>query len=149
MSALRRISRVEPSVDPTVEPGVDPGVDPAEATPGTPPALPDSATDPVMPRSQLATRSRLGSMWVGLWAASALAVVLIIFMVQNTRRARVSFLGFSGTTSLSVALLIAAVGGSVLTLLVGTARITQLRRRARVGMRRAARSDRGRTSRHA
>jgi uncharacterized integral membrane protein len=125
------------------------GVHPVEATPGTSPAPVDYATSPVTPRSQPAARSRLGSVWVGVWAATALAVLLIIFMVQNTRRVRVSFLGFSGTTSLSVALLIAAVGGIVLTLLVGTARITQLRHRARVGLRRAARGDSGRTSPHA
>jgi uncharacterized integral membrane protein len=128
---------------------VEPDIHPAEATPRTPPAPLDHASHPVAPRSHPGARSRIGSVWVGVWAAAALAVVLIIFMVQNTRQTRVSFLGFSGTTSLSVALLIAAVGGIVITLLVGTARITQLRHRARLSLRRAARGDSGRTGRHA
>jgi uncharacterized integral membrane protein len=128
---------------------VEQGIHPARATLGTSQPPLDHATGPVPPRSQPATGSRLGSVWVGVWAAAALAILLIIFMVQNTGRTRVSFLGFSGTTSLSVALLVAAVGGIVLTLLVGTARITQLRHRARVGMRRAAPAESGRTSSHA
>jgi uncharacterized integral membrane protein len=127
---------------------VEPDIHQAETTPRTPRA-PLDAKDTVTPRPQRAARSRIGSVWSGVWAAAALAVVLIIFMVQNTRQTRVSFLGFSGTTSLSVALLIAAVGGIVLTLLVGTARITQLRHRARLSLRHAARGDSGRTSRHA
>jgi uncharacterized integral membrane protein len=69
--------------------------------------------------------------------------------LQNTGRTRVAFLGISGTTSISVALLVAAVGGIVLTLVVGTARITQLRHRARVGLRRSAWSDSGRSTPHA
>ena len=128
---------------------VEKPVDPVRAALSTSPAPVDHATGPVTPRSQPPARSRLGSVWVGVWAAAALAVLLIIFLAQNTGRTRVSFLGFSGTTSLSVALLVAAVGGIVLTLLVGTARITQLRHRARVGLRRAARGDSGRTGPHA
>jgi uncharacterized integral membrane protein len=127
---------------------VEPDIHPVEVAPSTPPA-PLDAKDRVTPRSQPAVRSRIGSVWCGVWVAAALAVLLIIFMVQNTRQTRVSFLGFSGTTSLSVALLIAAVSGTLLTLLVGTARITQLRHRARLSLRRAARGDSGRTSRHA
>jgi len=128
---------------------VEHGVHPVETSLSTSPAPLDGATDPVTPRSQPAARSRLGSVWGGGGAAAALAVLLIIFMVQNTGRTRVSFLGFTGTTPLSVALLIAAVGGTVLTLLVGTARITQLRHRARVALRRAVHGDSDRTNRHA
>lgn len=127
---------------------VDPNAQPVAAT-LTAPARPDSAADPQMQRSEPATPSRLSSMWLGLWAAALLAVLLIVFTAQNTRQTRVSFLGFSATTSLSVALLIAAVGGIVLTLLVGSARITQLRHRARLGPRRAARGESERTSGHA
>jgi uncharacterized integral membrane protein len=57
-------------------------------------------------------------------------VALIIFMIQNTHTVAVSFLGMTGSTSLALMLLIAVVGG-ILTLLLDSARITQLRRAVR------------------
>jgi uncharacterized integral membrane protein len=83
-------------------------------------------------------RTRTGAAWVGVSAATLIAIALIIFLAQNTRTTEISFLWMTGSTSLAVALLIAAVGSVLLTLIVGTARITQLRRLVR---RRAAASD--------
>jgi uncharacterized integral membrane protein len=54
-------------------------------------------------------------------------VLLIIFIAQNNRKVPLHFLGASGTVSESIALVVAAVGGAVLLVLVGTARILQLR----------------------
>lgn len=76
-------------------------------------------------------RTRTGTAWVALTVAALLAVAMIVFLVQNTRSTQVSFLWMTAHTSLSVALLIAAVGSVLLTLILGTARITQLRRLAR------------------
>jgi uncharacterized integral membrane protein len=83
-----------------------------------------------------------------MWAAAAIAVLLIFLMLQGTARIRVASLGFSGTASLSVALLVALVGGIVLTMVVVTARIAQLRHRAGGGLRRPARTDSGRSWSH-
>jgi uncharacterized integral membrane protein len=52
---------------------------------------------------------------------------LIIFLAQNTRSTEVTFLWMTASTPLAVALLIAAVGSVLLTLIIGTARIAQLR----------------------
>ncbi len=68
---------------------------------------------------------------MGIGAASLIAVALIIFLAQNTRSTEISFLWMTGSTSLAVALLIAAVGSVLLTLIIGTARIAQLRRLVR------------------
>ena len=68
---------------------------------------------------------------MALVAAAFLAVLLIIFLVQNTRSTEISFLWMTTSTPLAVALLIAAVGSVLLTVILGTARITQLRRRIR------------------
>lgn len=76
-------------------------------------------------------RSRTGAAWVALIAATLLAVLLIVFLVQNTHSTEISFLWMTTSTPLAVALLIAAVGSVLLTLIVGTARITQLRRLVR------------------
>jgi uncharacterized integral membrane protein len=53
--------------------------------------------------------------------------LLIIFLVQNTHQVQVDFLGMSTSTSLALMLLIAAVGGILVTVVLGTARIVQLR----------------------
>jgi uncharacterized integral membrane protein len=58
-------------------------------------------------------------------------VVLIIFLLQNTSSVEVSFLWLHGRLPLAIALMIAGVGAALLTMVVGVARVTQLRRRFR------------------
>jgi uncharacterized integral membrane protein len=65
-----------------------------------------------------------------VWAAALVSVAFIVFMLQNTTATQVSFLGLKGTLPLAVAMLIAMLSGILLTLVLGTARITQLRRLA-------------------
>ncbi|TDB71830.1 lipopolysaccharide assembly LapA domain-containing protein [Micromonospora sp. KC723] len=72
--------------------------------------------------------TRTGATWVGICTATLLAVALIVFMLQNTRSAEVSFLWMHGSLPLALGLLIAGVGTALLTMAVGAARITQLRR---------------------
>jgi uncharacterized integral membrane protein len=101
-------------------------MDPAAA------ASPHASTDrPVMPAGNRTPRTRTGAAWFGICAAALLFVVLIVFMLQNTRSAQVSFLWMDGSLPLALALLIAAVGAALLTMVVGAARITQLRRLSR------------------
>ncbi|GAA1151218.1 LapA family protein [Nocardioides aquiterrae] len=76
-------------------------------------------------------RSRTSGAWVGVVAAAVLLVLLVVFIAQNTQDVHISFLWVDGTAPLSVALLIAAATGILLTALVGTLRILQLRRRIR------------------
>lgn len=54
-------------------------------------------------------------------------------MLQNTGDVEVSFLWMHGSVPLAIALLIAGVAAAILTMSVGAARITQLRRRLRRG----------------
>ena len=100
------------------------------------PAAADTTTQPELrpaPDSPQASQrhvphTRTGAAWVALVGAALLAVLLIVFLVQNTRSTEISFLWMTTSTPLAVALLIAAVGSVLLTLILGTARITQLRR---------------------
>jgi uncharacterized integral membrane protein len=87
--------------------------------------------------------------WVGVWAAAIVLIAVIafilqnprsvfilqnprsVFILQNPRSVQVSFLGMHGALPLAVGLLIAMVAGVVVTLVLGTARITQVRRLAR------------------
>ena len=76
-----------------------------------------------------------GSRTSGLWAAviglGLILVLLIIFIAQNTQDVSVTFLSWSGTAPLAVALLAATVAGLFLAGVAGTMRILQLRRRVR------------------
>jgi uncharacterized integral membrane protein len=72
-------------------------------------------------------RSRMGNAWVALLAAAFVLLLLLIFILQNSQRADVSFLGAHGHLPMGVALLLAAVFGVLLVALPGTVRIIQLR----------------------
>ena len=122
MSLLRPARRA--SNDQPVPASQDVGA-PATAETQTPPATPQT-----MPPGRVA-RTRTGAAWVALVVAALIAVLLIVFLAQNTRSTEVTFLWMTTSTPLAVALLIAAVGAVLLTLTVGTARITQLRRQVR------------------
>lgn len=78
-------------------------------------------------------RTRVSGVWIGLITASVVLVLLIIFIAQNTRRASIHFLGWSGHMSLGLLMLIAAVSGLLIAALPGTVRIIQLRRSLKRG----------------
>jgi uncharacterized integral membrane protein len=55
-------------------------------------------------------------------------ILLLIFILQNSRNVTIRFFGFRGELSLAVALLLSAVRGVLLVAIPGTGRILQLRR---------------------
>jgi uncharacterized integral membrane protein len=120
-------TRTEPRSESTQPPNTD--TTPRVEHVGQPAQTPPVPSMPVP--SQRVPRTRTGSAWAALITAALIAILLIIFLVQNTRRTEISFLWMTTTTPLAVALLIAAVGSVLLTLVIGTARITQLRRLVR------------------
>lgn len=91
----------------------------------------EPATPSGMPPVGRVPRTRTGAAWLAIWTASVAFVVLIIFMLQNTRGVEVSFLWMHGTLPLALGLLTAGVGTAIVVMVVGTARITQLRRHTR------------------
>src|SRR5438046_153024 len=103
-------------------------------TPADPPTAvappPPPGVSQTSPTSRV-PRTRTGAAWFGICVAALLFVVLIVFMLQNTRSVEVSFLQMHGNLPLALALLVAAVGAAILTMVVGAARITQLRRLSR------------------
>jgi uncharacterized integral membrane protein len=66
-----------------------------------------------------------------LIAGFLILILLLIFVAQNTADTPFTFFGFHWRLPLGVAILLAAVGGGLLTVAVGTARIIQLRRAAK------------------
>jgi uncharacterized integral membrane protein len=75
--------------------------------------------------------TRTSAAWLATSVALVLLVLLIVFILQNSTKVDVRFLGMSGTIPLGMALLIAAVGGGVVVAIAGIARVTQLRMSAR------------------
>ena len=108
------------------EPAAPPG------TTGTlPPPSVNGSAPPLPPPSQPSRpqlRTRISGMRTGLIAGFAALIVVMIFIIQNTRAVDISFLGAHLRLSLAVALLLAAIAGALLMAAAGTARITQLRR---------------------
>lgn len=75
--------------------------------------------------------TRASAAWLATGVALLLLILLIIFILQNSTKVELHFLGMSGSVPLGMALLIAAVGGGVVVAIVGVARVTQLRMTAR------------------
>jgi uncharacterized integral membrane protein len=119
MSGERTVPEAPPSGEPVP---ADPGAGPSAAARERPPR--EGAQAP--PRS-----TRAGRVWIGLGVLTVVLALLIVFIAENSREVKVSFLGASGRLGLGLALLIAAVAGAVIALLAGSTRIVQLRREVR------------------
>lgn len=118
-------------------PPADHGALPA-ADHGDPPAPPPSTEQ--QPGIQPATarpaphhipRTRAGGVWVALALSAVVLLLLLVFILENQQNVRIGYFGAHAQLPLGVALLLAAVGGALLAVVAGTARIMQLRAHAR------------------
>jgi uncharacterized integral membrane protein len=73
--------------------------------------------------------TRVSRAWIGIIAGALVLVLLLVFILQNTRSVKVSYFTLTGTMPLGVALLLAAISGLLLAGGVASMRIWQLRRR--------------------
>lgn len=119
-------------------PGLVAPNDPAgSAAPAAPPAPGQQAATSPAPSGQAAQpdhilqRTRLSGVWAAVGCFTVILVLLLIFIVQNSRTVDVSYLGAHGHLSLGVAMLFAAACGALLVTFAGMARILQLRATAR------------------
>jgi uncharacterized integral membrane protein len=83
------------------------------------------------PREPAVKFTRTAGVWTALTGGFLVLIVLLIFITQNTASAEFAFLGWHWSLPLGVAILLAAVCGGLITVLVGTARMYQLRRAAK------------------
>jgi uncharacterized integral membrane protein len=88
------------------------------------------AARPPLPQHTI-RRTRISGTWAALASFAVILLLLLVFILQNSRTVDVSYFGAHGHLPLGVALLLAAVGGVLLVTLAGSARIIQLRRAAR------------------
>jgi uncharacterized integral membrane protein len=75
--------------------------------------------------------TRISWAWGTLILGVLLGIAFVDFLVQNTRSVRVEFFSASGQIPIVAALLVAALAGAAVVLIVGGARIGQLRHRLR------------------
>ena len=89
------------------------------------------AADEQPAQKPAARATNTGRIWIAVGIATILLILLIIFIAENSADVKISFLGAGGKISLALALLISAVVGALVAVLVGTARILELRREVR------------------
>ncbi|MFY2861821.1 LapA family protein [Mycobacterium sp. THU-M104] len=113
------------------------------ASSGQPPPQPAKPPQSGAPPKEPAIGfTRAGALWSSLIAGFLILILLLVFITQNTETTALTFLGWRWHLPLGVAILLAAVVGGLITVAVGTARITQLRRAAKKNHAVAARQDR-------
>lgn len=76
-------------------------------------------------------RTRASGVWTSLVVAAVVLVFLLIFIVENNHDVAIHYLGTTSRLPLGVGLLFAAVGGALVVIVAGAARILQLRHAAR------------------
>jgi uncharacterized integral membrane protein len=93
----------EPIPDQREDPGPTASIDPAGAA-AVPPTAPAQARQP----DHALQRTRLSGVWAAVGCFTVILVLLLIFILQNSRTVEVSYLGAHGHLSLGVAMLLAA-----------------------------------------
>jgi uncharacterized integral membrane protein len=73
------------------------------------------------------SHSRIGNAWLALIAFVLILLMLAIFILQNSQKVEIKYFGAKGSLAFGLGLLFAAIAGSLLTILVGSVRILQLR----------------------
>jgi uncharacterized integral membrane protein len=107
---------------------------PSDREVGDPTSQSDSATsgDEVpTPGHDPLRGSRTSGTWIAVIALSLLLLLLAVFILQNTQKVEVAFLGWNGRAPLAATLLIAAAAGALVVACAGVLRILQLRRRVK------------------
>ena len=112
----------DPSVSPDRPPAKQPAVPPQQKTP-------DVATSP-LPESAVKF-TRAGALWSALIVGFVILVLLLVFIMQNTESTTIQLFAWRWNLPVGIAVLLAAVGGGLVTVLAGSARILQLRRAAK------------------
>jgi uncharacterized integral membrane protein len=79
--------------------------------------------------------TRTAALWWALIVGSLTLIVLLIFIAQNLNETTIHFLGWKWNAPVGIAFLVAAICGSLITVMTGAARMVQLRRAAKKHMR--------------
>jgi uncharacterized integral membrane protein len=115
---------------------------PGSGTPDVGDHAPDTAETTTQPTTAAPAtpekpthRTRTSGAWTGVIAGAVVLLLLLIFILENTQKVKISYFGATGHLPLGVGLLLAAVAGALIVGLVGVARVLQLRTRAKRALR--------------
>lgn len=97
--------------------------------PETPATSPSAS--PARPEGDPLRGSRTSGIWLAVLALAVLLLLLAVFILQNTQRVQVSFLGWDGRAPLAATVLIAVAVGALVVASAGVLRILQLRHRVK------------------
>jgi putative membrane protein len=95
------------------------------------PRPPESDAAQPAPRQHVVRSTRTSRTWTAVILFALVLILLLIFILQNGQRVKVSFLSFDGHMPLAVAMLLAAIAGALLIAIPGMGRMFQLRRVSR------------------
>jgi uncharacterized integral membrane protein len=115
----------------TSDPSVSPD-QPSDAVPAPaePPAVTTTRSTASRPESAVKF-TRAAALWSALIVGFVILILLLVFIMQNTDSTTIHLFAWEANLPVGVAVLLAAVGGGVLTFAAGSARIIQLRRAAK------------------
>jgi uncharacterized integral membrane protein len=103
-----------------------------DAQPGTAAAAAGQPHRPAgTPSHHAVKRTRIGTIWVAAGLFAVILLLLLVFILENGQRVSIGYFGAHGHLPLGVALLLAAVLGTLLVVIPGTGRVIQLRITAR------------------
>jgi uncharacterized integral membrane protein len=77
----------------------------------------------------------MAAAWWALAFGLLILIVLLVFIAQNTHSITIRFLAWQWSSPTGIAFLLAAVGGALVTVAAGSARMVQLRRAAKKNLR--------------
>ncbi len=83
------------------------------------------------PQPLTVPKTRTSRTWIGIAIGLFLLLLVIIFVAQNQNDSKLNFLWIHGTVPVGLTILLAFVVGGLCVVLIGTARLTQLRLMAR------------------
>jgi uncharacterized integral membrane protein len=115
--------------DPGMPPEPPPVDEPVHPTAGTSDAPPPRALPAKVPFTKVAAT------WWALIVGVLVLIILLIFIAQNLDSITLHFLGWRWNAPAGIALLVGAICGSLITVFAGLARMIQLRRVAKLGIR--------------
>jgi lipopolysaccharide assembly protein A len=108
-----------------------PAVEAPAAPAPVPVPTPAAPAAPAAMRQHRIKHTRISGAWTAAVLFALVLLLLLIFILENGQKVKVTFFGATGHLPLGVALLLAAVLGILLVVVPGTARIVQLRITAR------------------
>jgi uncharacterized integral membrane protein len=124
-----------PQVGDTTQPAQQVGeaAQPTQQASGTaqPVQRASGTAQPVQFPQHVVKRTRMGGLWLASGSFAVVLLLLLIFILENSKSVDVAYFGAHGHLPLGVALLLAAVLGILMVVIPGTARIVQLRLTAR------------------